>query len=1112
MSKHNKTYGKRGVSAPVASIQFDKIIADSNKRPTASKSAGVVGKWGTTSFTSLRSSQVNGSKAGKRGMSPIKCIPVEYGLASHTSTALNTGLDAFNFETGVNTTTNCTAQPKPRKFFKSRAVEDVTKNPSNVQNSSQSSNCIDYPSNHGEILGNTNFYPASSGGVGYLSPTYTSPTSKITTKRGRGRPKGARVSSPRGSAAVTSYKPNPGRGVAPRGRRRVKNNRSVRGQQSSGRGKRKRAKWEGESESEEEEVEEEEDAANSELEEPLTLVREADLEEEEEIQEEEKMERNNGVENLNDSKEECKPPIKLRIIRRNDTNAFVSKVGTEADKVTSEIATPPVIEMPKEEVSLPVECPEKVFNVPVEEKMAISPEVPTKRESPEHCPSIEEEETFQKPVIPEDVITVHKEEIASIDASVVPPPAVQHHQRKSSIFKSRGISTQPPVDKNSLVKGESSVAAKGKKGLALYRHTWHEDDARKAASAESDGVSAAAALSSSAGLSPEEQQRPHSSPWDELGDEPEGPPPKLARLGALSSNSLSSVPQKLAHSSELDGEELSETNSSLRCPRKVKDYYTVVRNVKKAHQIQESGEFQEFNDDVDYILDALQDRNPTATRCLSAMSLASKCMEPAFRMHLRAHSTVAKFFKALKDAPSKASVALCTSCIMFVLTQDRLNMDLDRDSLELMLNLLEIDAGQVDPLEGKELEKNKLKVRELCEEMVRKGHAPHLQLDHITAAQLAMETLLSLTSKKAGEWFKEELRVLGGLDHIIQTVTVCTAVLTSPSDGISNWEWDKCRLDALKKVDRCLRVLENVTFQNEENQNYLMEFSNGRLVDGTLSLLMLLCREVAVFWPAGNNVSLGNLLSETLSNLMKVVMNLTHDSNDDSVGSKVYGNKSLTWNTTFVCLLQTSLCLPEDKSFDVMTLALGILINLVERSSSNRDRLMTVTVPANSEDEVGNKNVAIRALIDLFVRKEDSARLEEARTDEILDGKPDQTDAGASEPASNNTGKTQEDAMEETVKKLLHKAGRHMEDSMVAAYVALLLGYVVMKNTEYENQVKELLPEKKFTQMIVVLKKFYEFLKLTANAVTSTRGLKNTQMVIKFMETSDKVQTAGNFR
>lgn len=40
----------------------------------------------------------------------------------------------------------------------------------------------------------------------------------------------------------------------------------------------------------------------------------------------------------------------------------------------------------------------------------------------------------------------------------------------------------------------------------------------------------------------------------------------------------------------------------------------MVRNVKKAHQIQESGEFQEFNDDVEYILDALQPKYPIGTR------------------------------------------------------------------------------------------------------------------------------------------------------------------------------------------------------------------------------------------------------------------------------------------------------------------------------------------------------------------------------------------------------------------------------------------------------------------------------------------------------------------
>ena len=33
-----------------------------------------------------------------------------------------------------------------------------------------------------------------------------------------------------------------------------------------------------------------------------------------------------------------------------------------------------------------------------------------------------------------------------------------------------------------------------------------------------------------------------------------------------------------------------------------------------------------------------------------------------------------------------------------------------------------------------------------------------------------METLLSMTSQKSGEWFKEELRELGGIGHLARTV------------------------------------------------------------------------------------------------------------------------------------------------------------------------------------------------------------------------------------------------------------------------------------------------------------------------------------------------------
>ena len=191
-------------------------------------------------------------------------------------------------------------------------------------------------------------------------------------------------------------------------------------------------------------------------------------------------------------------------------------------------------------------------------------------------------------------------------------PKVEMQQKKSSIFKSRFTATQ--AGSSSTLAKEAPATSKGKKGLALYRHKWHEDD-RKAVSGSSDTGNGSAAAPTSAANSSEMQQHAQSFSWDESGGETEGAVSKSIRSG--SSSASSSAPTKTAHSikeEEVD-EEMSEDHSGgLRCARKVKDYYTVVRNVKKAHQIQESGEFQEFNDDVDYILDALQDRNPTATR------------------------------------------------------------------------------------------------------------------------------------------------------------------------------------------------------------------------------------------------------------------------------------------------------------------------------------------------------------------------------------------------------------------------------------------------------------------------------------------------------------------
>lgn len=63
-----------------------------------------------------------------------------------------------------------------------------------------------------------------------------------------------------------------------------------------------------------------------------------------------------------------------------------------------------------------------------------------------------------------------------------------------------------------------------------------------------------------------------------------------------------------------------------------------------------------MSDEVEYLLDALQPLNPLSTRCLSAIQLAQKCVTPAFRMHVRAHGTVTKFFSALTDATKNQSL------------------------------------------------------------------------------------------------------------------------------------------------------------------------------------------------------------------------------------------------------------------------------------------------------------------------------------------------------------------------------------------------------------------------------------------------------------------------
>ncbi|MCL4126452.1 UNVERIFIED_CONTAM: hypothetical protein GTU68_005604, partial [Idotea baltica] len=533
----------------------------------------------------------------------------------------------------------------------------------------------------------------------------------------------------------------------------------------------------------------------------------------------------------------------------------------------------------------------------------------------------------------------------------------------------------------------------------------------------------------------------------------------------------------------LDNSFEEEPVTSVKCPKQAKKYYTVIKNVKKTHQLQESGEFQEFNDDVDYFLDALRSSNSVSTRCLASLNLAQKCMTPAFRMHLRAHATVTKFFRALSDAPSHPQLAECAAMVMFALSQDRLNMDLDKSSLELMLNLLDTDSSSsenMNILPDAAAVDNTNKIRSLCTELQLKGHAKHLKLDKINSATLAMETLLSLTSKRAGEWFKEELRELGGVDHLTRTVTSYCNLFSADFQC-----WTSYLLDKLSKIDRCLKVLENVTHQNEVNQEYLLNMNGGQF-SNTLMRLFSMCHSEVPLNPmksddpltlSSYNPEASKGIIPTLITTIKVLINLTHGTRKEALGSVLLGKDEKIYNITVYCLLMMPLYLDHDTKFEIQVLACCLLLNLVENSAENRLRLMNLPSPVaedNSDDifDRQERETAMSSLVALFYTSEESARIQEAHTDQIIDKDlvPD---------AAKEEEKKDED-IEETVARLLQKAGRHMEDTLIAAYTALLAGYCLMDNKEYEEKIRYLQPEGHFKTMVAVLKKFLHFMNLTA--------------------------------
>merc|ERR1712218_582025 len=136
--------------------------------------------------------------------------------------------------------------------------------------------------------------------------------------------------------------------------------------------------------------------------------------------------------------------------------------------------------------------------------------------------------------------------------------------------------------------------------------------------------------------------------------------------------------------------------------------------------------------------------------------------------------------------------------------------------------------------------------------------------------------------------------------------------------------------------------------------------------------------------------------------------------------------------------------------------------------------------------------------------------MSEEKTDNILDDVEEEVQE--IDPREDPNKKNDKPTLDDTVQKLIGKAGNHMESTLIAAYVGLIIGYLVQNSDDYEcrvspkiplenmeianhlvfsSQIREYLPSRDFKAVVGVLNKMYNFMKMTAlGTVSSSKGLK----------------------
>ncbi|KRY67893.1 OTU domain-containing protein 5-A, partial [Trichinella pseudospiralis] len=513
------------------------------------------------------------------------------------------------------------------------------------------------------------------------------------------------------------------------------------------------------------------------------------------------------------------------------------------------------------------------------------------------------------------------------------------------------------------------------------------------------------------------------------------------------------VRQRKTVKSLVFGEEISQNKT--QCIRKEKPLYTVVRNVKQAHECHESGEAQEYNDDVVYLLGALSEENTSNMRCLSLITLLQKCVSAAFRNFLKAHGYAKRVLHALKDVHGNDCLALATACLFYLLARDRLCLVVDECSLGLLVNL-------VKPMKVDETNEEFLKCKEkiwkvLCDwrtevesSNIRKVLIMFdLTEKNLNTSFLALESLVFISSRSDSDAFKQEMRLNGGVEIAARRVA-------DETKKISQAKGDEACIYPLLCLQRALRILENVTTKASQNKGYLVTNDSLGMLDSLLTLFDfclngIIAKEKSLPDVEDKNspsAQVSSLLLIVFSELFRLLCNLSN--NNEICCSKLSASGGFIRRCVECVTFYIPRYLPESKRYDMQIL----FMSFSEVQLLDGDKVISLPT--------------VQALTRLFSQRIANAQSADDEMNNEIEG------------SSQTTAKSldmQQKSFQETVKAALVIASKHMEECTVAAHVGLILGLLMQEDESIVSGIQHGMPGGTFKPVIETLEKFLDFMK-----------------------------------